>query len=112
MNDQAQKIARLNDEFRQVAGWGSGGQVLMTAGIAAMSPEDQTGIFNLVRIFNTFTEEDDPYGEHDFGALDYKGQKVFWKIEYYAPDMQHGSEDPADPAQTVRVMTVMLANEY
>ena len=49
-----------------------------------------------------------PYGEHDFGVVMHKGPKVFWKIDYYAPDMMHGSEDPSDPAQTVRVMTVIL----
>jgi Protein of unknown function (DUF3768) len=57
-----------------------------------------------------------PYGEHDFGAFtfDHEGEslRIFWKIDYYAPDLLHGSEDPADPAQTIRVLTIMLAEEY
>jgi len=84
----------------------------MTRGIADLSPEDQVHIFDRVRCFDNFTEDNDPYGEHDFGAFDYHGRKIFWKIDYYAPDMKHGSEDPADAAQTVRVLTIMLAEEY
>lgn len=62
--------------------------------------------------FDTFTEDTDPHGEHDFGAFEHNGKKLFWKIDYYAPDMLHGSEDPADPSKTTRVLTVMLAREY
>ena len=47
-------------------------------------------------MFKAFTADNDPCGEHDFGAFDHQGQRIFWKIDYYAPDMEHGSEDPAD----------------
>jgi Protein of unknown function (DUF3768) len=67
--------------------------------------------------FDTFTPDNDPYGEHDFGAFEYSGHKIFWKIDYYdrasfgtGHDM--GSEDPSDPAKTLRILTVMLASEY
>ena len=50
--------------------------------------------------------------KHDFGAFEVEGHRLFFKIDYYAPDMQHGSEDPADPTKTVRVLTLMLAEEY
>ncbi len=63
-------------------------------------------------MFDSFTEDNDPHGEHDFGAFEHAGQRIFWKIDYYAPDMEHGSENPADPQQTVRVLTIMLAREY
>ena len=49
---------------------------------------------------------------HDFGSFELCGRKFFWKIEYYDRAMEHGSEDPSDPEQTTRVMTVMLAEEY
>lgn len=106
--ERQEKIARLNDEFRRT---GAGGQVFQTAGIAAMPESDQRAIHTKVRLFATFNEANDPYGEHDFGAFKHNGEDIFWKIDYYAPDMEYGSEDPADPDQTVRVMTIMLAHE-
>ncbi len=65
-----------------------------------------------MELFDSFTEDNDPHGKHDFGAFEHEGKRVFWKIDYYAPDMEHGSENPADPKQTVRVLTIMLASEY
>ncbi len=116
MEDQDNKTARireLNDTFRRDPTAGIvPGKTVMTCGIAALSPDEQLDIFNRVRCFDDFTEGNDPYGEHDFGSFVYQGQKIFWKVDYYAPDMHHGSEDPADPKQTVRVLTIMLAEEY
>jgi hypothetical protein len=110
-------IAKFNDRFRLSLGFaalngGIPGKIVRTAGIAALSPDDQAAIFNKVREFNSFTEDNDPCGEHDFGAFDHAGQRIFWKIDYYAPDMMHGSEDPADLSGTVRVLTILLASEW
>ena len=110
MENNAERIAQLNDEFRKAAG--QGGHVYMTQGIQALPPEDRFQVLNLVKTFNDFLEGNDPYGEHDFGALDFKGERIFWKIDYYDKSMERGSEDPADPEVTERVMTVMLAREY
>jgi hypothetical protein len=54
----------------------------------------------------------DPHGEHDFGNFTLAGRKFFWKIDYYDAAMEFGSEDPADPSKTTRVLTIMLASEY
>lgn len=108
-NDTTNKIRELNDAFRR--GRGSGDRV-MTQGIAALPFTDQALIISKVSMFDEFTDDNDPYGEHDFGAFDHGELKIFWKIDCYDPSLQWGSEDPADPAKTRRVLTIMLASEY
>ena len=53
----------------------------------------------------------EPSGSH-FGSFEIEGQTYFFKVDYYSPDMQGGSEDPADPEKTTRVLTIMRADEY
>ncbi|GGX72535.1 hypothetical protein GCM10007385_46650 [Tateyamaria omphalii] len=62
--------------------------------------------------FDGFTEDNDPYKQRDFFSTEVEGTKVFVKIDYYDRELRGGSEDPTDPAQTVRVITAMLPNEY
>ena len=102
-------IATLNDNFRKTF---TGGQVLLTAGIDSMSMDDKTNILSMVRNFNEFTPDNDPYCEHDFFSIDYKGNKIFAKIDYYDLNNQYMSENPANPDITNRVLTIMLAEEY
>lgn len=71
---------------------------------------DLIGLSRAVEDFNRFTEDNDPYGEHDFGKLTWYEQTVFWKIDYYDQELQHWC-DPLSP-DCNRVLTVMLAEEY
>jgi hypothetical protein len=48
----------------------------------------------------------------DFGSFEIAAVSYFFKIDYYATDMEGGSENPADPDKTVRVLTIMRADEY
>ena len=105
----AEKIRTLNDAFRRTM---TGGKVMMTAGIAALSAAIRAKVLNEVRRFDAFTADNDPHGEHDFGSFEVDGRKIFWKIDYYDAAIEFGSEDPADPSKTTRVLTVMLASEY
>jgi hypothetical protein len=100
-------IRRLNDQFRATL---IGGIVTLTQGIAAR--DDAAAIVRKVREFADFSADNDPYQEHDFGALDHGDEKIFWKIDYYDKTLCAGSDDPADPAVTTRVLTIMLAEEY
>lgn len=113
MSDKSERIAQLNDEFRKAAGTPQQtGLVFKTSNIASLPIVDQIKILELVRTFNTFSEANDPYGEHDFGRIEYNGDKIFWKIDYYDREGEHGSPDPSDPEQTTRAMTIMFAYEW
>jgi Protein of unknown function (DUF3768) len=102
------KIAALNDDFRQTT---IGGRIVATRGVAMLPGALRARILDAVRRFDAFDEGNDPYGEHDFGAVTVDGVKVFWKIDYYDLALAFGSEHPEDPDQTVRVLTVMLPEE-
>lgn len=118
MTDKSNLIAQQNDQCRQLVQMPVFGKpavpcrIVMTHGIAALSPEDQIVVCAKVRQFDDFSEGNDPYGERDFGAFDHNGSKIFWKIDYYEPTLRWGSEDPSDLKKTVRVLTIMLASEY
>ncbi len=103
------RIAQLNDILRTTF---LTGRVLMTEGIRALPDDMQSRIVEAIQTFTDFGPENDPFGERDFGAVTVEGCKAFWKIDYYAPDMAHGADDPSEPTQTRRVLTIMLAEEY
>lgn len=107
--EQSSQIRALNDAFRTTF---QGGILILTTGIQGLSEELQVGILYAVRKFETFTPDNDPYEEHDFGSLIVQGYRVFWKIDYYDLSMEYQSENPADPEVTQRVLTIMLAEEY
>jgi hypothetical protein len=101
------RIRELNDTFRTTL---RGGRVLVTSGISDRS--DLALIMEGVRQFANFQAGNDPYNEHDFGAIRIGADHIFWKIDYYDADLSSGSPDPSDPAVTSRVLTVMLGSEY
>lgn len=106
-------IAQQNDAFRSATTSHGRGTRCHTQGIDALGEDAVASVWASVRAFKEFSKDNDPYGEHDFGGFDHAvAGRIFWKIDYYALDLQHGSEDPADPSKTHRVLTVMLASEY
>ncbi len=117
-----ERIAQLNDRLRARVGvpvfeglqTAQLGTVMMTRGVMSLEPEAIIDAWMKVRSFDAFTTDNDPYGEHDFGAVTLDtGERLFWKIDYYADtNCDAGSKDPADPAKSFRVLTIMLAEEY
>ena len=107
-SSQTQRVRDLNDAFRK----SMAGDVVVTRGAADLPSDVRAMAIRKVAAFDAFTPDNDPHGEHDFGSFDVAGQKVFWKIDYYDPRLEFGSDDPADVAKTRRVLTIMLAEEY
>jgi hypothetical protein len=102
---QIELVAELNDAARSNAV-----NYMATGGIMALDEVTISEVFVGVQNFTKFTEDNDPYGEHDFGSLKVQGHKVFWKIDYYDQQLKYGVE-PLDP-DCRRVVTIMLAEEY
>jgi len=121
---RSEAIARLNDAVR--LGHDPRARIMITRGVAdllattANSPNAAAqGLVNQARLMRQIAQapidpEDDPYGEHDFGAVTFMSVRLFWKIDAYADDgtFAHGSEAPWDAAVTKRVLTIMRADEY
>lgn len=103
------RVQVLNDFFRRTF---LGGKVVVTAGVAALPLDVKARVLLQVQSFADFNVDNDPYSEHDFGAFAVAGDEFFWKIDYYDVLCESGSEDPADPDKTTRVLTIMLASEY
>lgn len=109
MSEKGKRIAELNDELRRTF---EGGMVVQTSGVEALGPELVARVHREVQAFSAFTGKNDPHGERDFGSLKLEGRIVFWKIDYYDRRGRCHSPDPADPEKTLRVLTLMLAEEY
>jgi len=111
---QAQNIAQLNDRFRK-GDPAVLGKSFITAGIVQLLTEQKSPISDLLDLliaYLDFTEDNDPYDEHDFGAFEFGGKKCFWKIDYFDTEYKMGADDAADLAKTRRVLTIMLAEEW
>jgi hypothetical protein len=89
-----------------------GVRLVVTNGIMAHDPDFVREALHKVGGFSAFSEDNDPFGEHDFGAFELDGEQLFFKFDYYNQSLDGYSSDPADPAVTVRVLTIMLASEY
>ena len=108
-----EKIRTLNDTMRRNIFCSPAlGDVILTAGVGALSDSDRFSLLDEVRCFEDFTPDNNPYDEHDFGAIDFRGERYFWKIDYYDRAMHAHSPNPANANLTHRILTIMRADEY
>jgi hypothetical protein len=109
MDPKTQRVRALNDQLRQNL---ATGVAVMTPGVAALGEEATARIIKTIAVFDDFCYANDPHEEHDFGSFEAEGYTIYFKIDYFDRTLNYHSPDPTDPTVTVRVITVMLADEY
>lgn len=115
---QGARVAEQNDRFRTTLGTDPAvpGRILVTCGVDALSLIAKAQIVPAVQTFSEFTEDNDPFGLHDFGTFEVESEghavKLYWKIDLYDVAYEFGSEVPDDPARTRRVLTILLPEEW
>ena len=113
MSDNSKRIAEFNDALRKNPLDRNHGKLYMTDGVIAHEPTFVARAIAAMIAFEAFNADNDPYHEHDFGAFEIDGVRLFFKIDYFDkhdPDL--GTDDPSDPSTTERALTLMLADEY
>lgn len=59
---------------------------MLTRGVAALTDRERAHIMSAIARFSDFSEENDPWGEHDCAVLEVSGRRIIWKIDYYDPE--------------------------
>jgi len=67
-------------------------------------------ILNTVMAFDAFSEDNDPWSEHDLGLFSLRGQDYMFKIDYYDEKLEFGADPLTQPF--CRVLTILRAGEY
>jgi hypothetical protein len=126
MTDKTDQIRRLNDLTR-VRPESVNATWIITRGLAQhlvaddnardpapaqFAPDRVAALRAALASFSDWVPGNDPYQEHDFGAFDLFGERLFFEIDYYHPDHDCHAPDPASIETCRRVLTVMLAEEY
>jgi len=106
-------IRALNDAMRRALPYAKPGcMIVATKAVEPLTVAKLAALVAAIHNYDAFTPDNDPHGEHDFGAIEHDGVQYFWKIDAYDHSLNFGSPDPADPAVTARVLTIIRADEY
>lgn len=101
---EAKEIAQRNDNARKAMGVEC--MLVQTIGVENLPPGAQSRLREAVEKFNDFTQDNDPWTEHDFGKIEQDGVDYFWKIDDYGESWKESG------ATHRLVLTIMKAEEY
>jgi hypothetical protein len=85
---KATEIAQLNDAFRR-GDPSILGQRFLTSGVVHLLKQldvPNEKLIQRVTHFDFFTDDTDPHATHDFGAFEFHGHQLFWKIDAYGTE--------------------------
>ena len=113
-------IAAQNDAFRKLVCLGVPpaqsiqGRMHVTSSLMEAGDGFMAEAVKATGEFAAFEPENDPEGWHDFGAVEIRGETVFWKLDLYEADsdFRYGADTPDNPSTTMRVLTIMLARDW
>ena len=101
---RAEVIAQLNDHLRKTL---EGGTIVITRNVRSLEGFNALKLTTALADYDRFDADNDPHGERDMGDFALFNTDLYFKIDYYDPDLKFGSNDPADASITHRVITIM-----
>lgn len=103
------KERRRNDALRMSR---IGGEIACTNSVYNLPRHEHRAIIKAVCEFNSFDDEKRQSFAHDYGVLTVDGRMVIWKIESHDVELEFPAYDAAPLDTEVRVLMIMLAEEY
>ena len=100
-------LSILNDKARQNLN-----NYSLSQAVQGLNEESLQQLLEQVKTFNEFSEDNDPWDEHDYGRIEFEGNTYLWKIDYYNKNMTGHSPNSADDSVTRRIICVMRSDEY
>ena len=113
MKYTSEQLAKINDTLRvnliinscDVEFEGVKGKMMLTRQVADLPYSQMIELLVMIAKVNTFSPDNDPHGEHDFGSIDAFGDKWFWKFDYYDSDLTYFGHH-------THVLTIMHSSDY
>jgi hypothetical protein len=102
--DRRDKIIELNDELRTTF---KGGRVQMTRNVFDLDDRLRGRALAVMARYNRFDRD----SEHDCGVFIFAGYSFEWRIEYRGKDGIGVSQDPRNPEETLRVLTLYAIDD-